>query len=428
MERLTLIQQVNSLMSTTDELLSDFTIAGWHSALLEEAKYSFAQIQKQFGITIQDNLTEQIEQELAYTEEYIRVQLETPMKALRRLMEDVHLSPLQRLQLLMELGKTHYLLGQWNQALDVFYQALDFSENISEQKAEILKYMGHIKSRQREYSSAASLYSDSMAIYNSLQNMSEVANIHINEGLNYFERNMYEQAENYYQLALKIATDQEDSQIIADCKHNLGILATVRGSFDDAIKYYKQCIETYENLQSTEQLASTYLNLALLQVDTEQLEEASKSYQRSLEYAQHVGNVELIGIIHLNRAELAIKQDDLTTAQMCCRHALKMFGRTGDENGIAETYKFLGCIYAREKKWQQAERVFQRSIQIFEECKNPLNVAEVRYEYGLMCIEQGRKEVAKWELNRALDSFSELQAISDVQKVKAALEEVALRS
>jgi tetratricopeptide (TPR) repeat protein len=134
--------------------------------------------------------------------------------------------------------------------------------------------------------------------------------------------------------------------------------------------------------------------------------------------------VELTGVIHLNSAELAIKQDDLTTAQTCCRHALKMFGRTGDENGIAETYKFLGCIYARRKKWQQAERVFQRSIQIFEECQNPLNAAEVRYEYGLMCIEQGRKEVAKWELNWALNIFSELQAISDVQKVKAALEKV----
>ena len=135
--------------------------------------------------------------------------------------------------------------------------------------------------------------------------------------------------------------------------------------------------------------------------------------------------MELIGVIHLNRAELAIKQDDLTTAQTCCSHALKIFGRTGDENGIAETYKFLGCIYARGKKWQQAERVFQRSIQIFEECQNLLNVAEVRYEYGLMCIEQGKKEIAKWELNRALDIFSELQANSDVQKVKAALEKVS---
>ena len=51
------IQQLDFLVATIDDLLDDSTVAGWHSALLNEAKNSFRRIQQQAATAVQENLT-----------------------------------------------------------------------------------------------------------------------------------------------------------------------------------------------------------------------------------------------------------------------------------------------------------------------------------------------------------------------------------
>ena len=257
-----------------------------------------------------------------------------------------------------------------------------------------------------------------------LRNKHEIANIYLSQGYNNFEQGLYEQAEDYSQLAFKLATDAEDSQVIANCNNILGVMSTVQGAFDDAIKYYTQSIETYESLQDLRGLSDTYHNLALLQVDMEKWQDAGESYQRALEYAQQVCNLELMGLIQLNRAELFMKLYDYAMAQACCRHALKVFGRLDSQTRIAEAYKFMGCIHSRQQKWEDAGRLFERSIQIHNSVKDPLSVGEAQYDYGLMYSSKGDKDNAKEQLTGALEIFEKLGASSDLQKVKAALEKL----
>jgi tetratricopeptide (TPR) repeat protein len=140
-----------------------------------------------------------------------------------------------------------------------------------------------------------------------------------------------------------------------------------------------------------------------------------------LEYAQQVNNLELMGLIHLNRAELALKLYDFAMAEACCKHALKVFGSLGSQTRIAEAYKFLACVLSRQQKWDDAQRLFERSIEVNDTVNNPLGIAESRYEYGLMYINKGAKENAKQQLTAALAIFEELAATVDAHKVKAEL-------
>ena len=204
----------------------------------------------------------------------------------------------------------------------------------------------------------------------------------------------------------------------------LGVMATIRGTFDDAIKYYTQSISASENLNDIRGLSTTYHNLAMLQVDMEQWQSAGESYQRALEYAQQVGNLELIGLIHLNRTELSMKLYDFTMAQASCRHALKVFGRLGSQTRIAEAYKFLGCILSRQEKWEHAGRFFEQSINIQDSANNLLGLGEARYEYGLMYQNKGDKDNAQEQLSKAMEIFEKLDAASDLEKAKAALEKL----
>ncbi|MBC8232712.1 tetratricopeptide repeat protein [bacterium] len=415
------IKQLDSLVATIDDLLADSTVAAWHSGVLQEAKSAFSQIQQKAITSLQENLVDQMIQQLADVEQEMRISLESPLSSLCRLVDTNNLALEVKSQLLIQVGKTYDILGQWNQALDIFHKSLDVCTDNTAHRAEILKYLGHIKSKQREYSSATKLYLDSLAIYTLLQNKHEIAKMYLYQGYNDFEQGNYRQAEDYYRLALKLATEEADNQVIADCRNNLGIMATVKGALDDAIAYYQQAASGYESLGDIPGLAAAYHNLAMLQVDKENWKDAGESYQRALEYARQTGNLELMGLIHLNRAELAIKLYDSAMAKACCDYAIAVFGELDSHTRVAEAYKFLGRVSSQQKKWDEAGGYFERSIKINDSVNNPLGAAEARYEYGVMYLSQGLKDNAKQQFTEALEIFDKLGASLDVQKVKAEL-------
>jgi len=420
----TQIKQLDELINTANEILNDSTTP-LYSPMLQGVRASIAQIQKQIGISTQENLVQSMSQEFEKHETQILAVLEVPLRSLHNLANDSSLSNQQKAKLLIQLGKMHDILAQWNVALDDFYQALDYCEHCSSEKAETLKLLGHIKSKQRDYSAAKSLYKDCISIYSDLQNHEQVANIHLCLGFNAFERCQYEQAQQQYHKALNEAESFGLLQLIARTNGLLAILAAVKGLFGEADEYHQKCLETYESLQDEVGLAQTYHNMAMLQVDIGEWAQAGASFQRSLEYAQKICDLELIGLIHLNRTELALKMSDYAVAEACCKQAAKTFAKIGSQTRLAEAYKFYGRIYRRKKDWDKSETFFKRSIQVSTECEKFLSAAEAQHEYGLMLIEKGDKEAAKSQLNNALDTFSQLSASNDVKKVKEDLDKLS---
>jgi len=420
----TQIKQLDELMQTANEILVDDT-AALYLPMLHGVRASIAQIQQQVGETARGSLVQDLTQEYEKHEKQILALLEMPLRCLHNLANNGSLSNQQKAKLLIQLGKTHDILAQWDVAMDNFYKALDYCEEESPEKAETLMFLGHIKSKQRDYSTAESLYKSSISIYKALQNHEEIARIHISLGFNAFERCQYEQAQEYYYKALKIASSQGLPRWIAKVNGVLAILATVKGEFKKAIEYHQGCLEIYEDLQDEMGLADTYHNMAMLQVDMLQWAQAGESYQRSLEYAQKLSDLELIGLIHLNRTELAIRMSDYAVAEARCKQAVKAFAKMGSQTHLAEAYKFYGRIYRRNKDWDKSETFFEKSIQIAAECEDLLNAAEAQHEYGLMLMEKDDKEAAKNQLKNALKTFEQLGASNDVQKVKDDLDKLS---
>ena len=184
-----------------------------------------------------------------------------PLKALRNLVDNGHLTEAQKSRLLIELGKTHNLLTQWDIALNQFYQALDYCQDSLPEKAEILKFIAHIRSKQHNYHEAKSHYRASMAIYSELRNLHQVAYMFICLGWNDFQLENYSGAEANYQKALEIIQGLSDAErLIGDVHMNMAILATIRGDFQTAIAYYEKGVQCYESIGDERGLAQVYYN------------------------------------------------------------------------------------------------------------------------------------------------------------------------
>ncbi len=421
-------QQLSQLLNIVNELTAD-SISQWHQTLAAEIRTAVVQIEQLTVAANQAALVQQMAQVFSQQEQEILKTLELPLKALQNLVESGHLTEIQKARLLIQLGKTHSLLTQWDIALDEFYRALDYcqvedsrnGEDLS-QKAEILKSIGHIESKKRDYYASKAHYRESLALYSQLKSPHHVAHIYICLGWNDFQTDNYSEAEANYQKSLEITADLAGAErLIGDAHMNLAILATVRGNFQTAISDYEKSIHYYEALGDERGVAQACYNMGMLYVDMKAWQQAGKAYQKSLEHAQKHSDLYLIGHIHLSRTELALQLMDVALAQASCMQAVKVLGRLGSQSQLAEAYKYAGQIQHRRRAFGKAEPLFQKSIQLAQACQSRLNQAEAHYEYGLMLLDKPDQNLAKTQLNDALDLFTTLGAEIDIQKAQTAL-------
>jgi tetratricopeptide (TPR) repeat protein len=343
-------------------------------------------------------------------DEYFRIALD----AVKDVM-GIETTPDQAALLLIKAGKACLLSGEWAQALESYQQALELCKS-DEIKAEVLKHIGHIRTKQGQWKGASEAYEASLKILNRLGNLHEAGINYNSIGYICFETGDMTGAKEYYDKALRIANECNDAQLTADAQSNLGILSNVMGQTDDALSYYSQCIPIYETMGDIHGLAQVYHNLAMTYVDREEWQLAGEHYQKSIELCIKVGDLDLLSIIYVNRAQLALHLHDPYVAKTYCNKAFGIFEKTLNYMGIAEAYKLYGIIYSRMQDWNSAGVSFQKGIQICETYENHLTKAEIYYELGSM-RQQEKKEVLV-HLQKAVEIYEFLGIEKEVSKIK----------
>lgn len=418
-------QQLDQLLSTVNEMTSN-SISDWHQTLADEVRTAVASIEQMTVAASQASLVQQMSQMFDRQEQAILQTLDLPLRTLQKLVDSGHLDESQKTKLLFQLGGIYEQLTQWDTALDQYYRSLDYCQADSLKKADVLKRIGRIKSKQRDYSASNSLYRDSLALYLELQNQHQASQLYVCMGWNDFQSDNYQLAEANYQRGLKLAESLDDAKyLIADVRMNMAILDTVRGQFHTALSHYEESVAAYELINDDRGLAQVHYNMGLLYVDIEAWQKAGESYQKSLELAQKQSNLYIMGHVYLSYTELALKLSDLELAQASCMHAIKIFGRLGSQPQLAEAYKYAGQIQHRRKAFEKSERFFQKSVELAEACDSRLNQAEAHYEYGLTFVAKSDRDNAQVQLNEALHIFTALGAQADVERTQAALAQVA---
>jgi len=417
-------QELNNLLDTVNEMTAD-SASQRHRTLAEEVRSSVSRIEQWAVAENQATFVQQLAQVFNQQEKDLLDTLERPLRKLRELVDSGHLTDCQKARLLLQLGKTHDVLAEWDEALDMFYRAQDYCSDDVLEKAEILKYIGHVNAKQMNAGVAQSYYRESIVVYEAQGKRDEVAHLHLCLGFNAFESGDYHTALENYQKALDIATQLEGAeQLLGDANLALGILATVKGDTEQAQLHYERSICAYGTIGDERGLSQAYYNLGLLLVDVHKWPEAGEAYRKSLEYAKKYSDLYLIGLIHLSNTELALQLHDTAIAQASCMQAVRVFGRLGCRAQLAEAYKYSGQIQRRQRAWDRAERLFQKSIAFAAECQAPLNQAEAHHEYGLLLMDKQDVHGARAQFDAALNLFTRLEAGIDAEKTRAKLSQL----
>ncbi len=174
--------------------------------------------------------------------------------------------------------------------------------------------------------------------------------------------------------------------------------------------------------------AHVYTNLAMAYVDAEEWEAAGACYAEATALAEQSGNLLTLSGIYINRAEFLLNITSIDAAQLYCDKALEVFQRSNDILGIAEAYKFYGCIHRHRGEWEAATDAFTQSIQRYQSCRNPQGEAEGCYEFGLMYQACQDSPQARYFLQRARSLYEQLEATDEIKRVEAALTGISVQT
>jgi CHAT domain-containing protein/predicted negative regulator of RcsB-dependent stress response len=152
-------------------------------------------------------------------------------------------------RMLLTLGNTYYLLGNYSEALNQLQQALTSPDLNSLDIAQCHEYLGKVYSARNEYDVALPHLQFALAAHIRIGNPNEEAQVRAMIGHIYQQQGQLERAQTYYKQALETFIKLSDRINQAAVYYALGQSELKAGKYDDAEGYLRQSIEVTENIR-----------------------------------------------------------------------------------------------------------------------------------------------------------------------------------
>ncbi len=209
--------------------------------------------------------------------------------------------------LLLNLGWMHDGLGEREQALGCYREALALKQKHGEQRG------------------SATALSNISSSYEAVGN--------------------YEEALDYAQQALAVWREVGDREGEATALNNLGGIQEALGPNEEALDAYFEALEIWQALNNREGEATTHINLASSFSDLGDDQQASRHLEQGMTLFEAMGHLSGQATVHNNRAELCYKNEEYQQALALFERALTIRREIGERSEAARTYSNIASIY-----------------------------------------------------------------------------------
>lgn len=369
------------------------------------------------------------------------------------------LSPIKEANILTVLGRTLFLLEEYEKSANVFEKALlIFRENgniLAQAEClgnigEGLKFSGDKENALKYYLESLALYRQGKdqkreiitnnnigSIYDLLGNKREARQYYLealrlaeplehpdlaaicgNLGLIYEDLEEHQKALNYHQQSLAIYEKAGSVLNVGIVLSNIGATYDNLGDYPRALNYYDQAIQKFEATNAIISKAKTLINKGVIYSKTRQFSNAKTCYEEALNVFKNKGNVRGIASVLTKLASLKSPDYSYEQKLSLLAEALKLRKDTLDLYGEAYTHLLIGNVLAEKKEYSEAEISYQNSLKINRRIGDQRGEIATLYELAKLHKSLGNLDIAKQEIEKAIDMV-ELSRISvDVQSLR----------
>lgn len=294
---------------------------------------------------------------------------------------------------IISIATTFFQLDELSECLKLIQKGERLCNKIdSELKTEkeaALKYLkGKVYRRTGEFDLAIELFENSVAVYQELGNLHEVAK-HFNVmGIIYNVKGDTNQAKNLIMSSLRIFEKIGDKSAVAKSLTNLGLIHWKKGELDEALNNFYSSLTINKDLGNKLIAAAALLNIGLIYWNRGELDIAINFYENSFALFEVLNNRSRMGYCLNNIGIVNQFKGELKDALECYQKSLEIHEELGEKQRIAGCLNNIGEIHNLEGRFDLAAEYFKQSLILWEETGNKIDKCETLFNLVLVAIDR----------------------------------------
>ncbi|MBD2200345.1 MULTISPECIES: CHAT domain-containing protein [Calothrix] len=327
---------------------------------------------------------------------------------------------------LTNIGYVYLRQGKYSQALEFLQQSLAIRKQARDTQNEWipLSYIGEVYTNLGQYPQAVEAYQSTLTILKQLQAANPKDSSYptsqrillADTGAVYFRMGQYQKALELYQQSLAIYNANSDRAGSAETLNNIGVVYINLGNYTQALDAYQQALTPIQDFCYQQKSTCFYGTEAAILNNLAGAYFSLGQYQKSLELAEKSANIykkfrtgEYKGT---NKQDIkllydALGQNPQALQQVSSRANVgDAFGKDSFQfQGEALNLNNIGQIYFSQGKNEQALRLYQQALAIYQENKYPQGIAVTLNNIGRVYASTGKYNQAIESNQQALTNY-----------------------
>ena len=297
-------------------------------------------------------------------------------------------------------GEAKFNLNDFYKAKKHLNDAYEFYGKTNQKKllSEVLFFLGRTHYSLSEYPDALGCYLRASDLFTELDNDSSLASTYQNIGLIYHDMSYFDKAEEYYLKALKINKTIQNKVDIAGLYQNLGSIKLRKGDIPAARVNYEKSLKIYQELDDQEGIGITYSNLGLIEFENKRYPKAKQYYIKALNTFKKINyNRGMIFALY-NLGETYMHLDEFTESENSFKRSLRLSKKNNYSEGVVMNLQILSELYERNFAYEEALEYYKKYTETKDSLiskENEQKIAELESIHALESKEQEMSELIK---------------------------------
>lgn len=283
-----------------------------------------------------------------------------------------------RAAVMRKLGSVLELVGQWDEASDLYVQGLQLAQKHTNQQeeawceaaqAELLRKRGRFE-EATEHLEAARL------TFEKLEDESGMAQAYHSAGTLAAQQGQYEQARELYEQSLALRRELNQPAFIAALLSNLAIIARFQGDLAQSRRLNEEALEIRRQLGDRRTIANSLNNLGNAVRNLGDLAQARDHLEEALLLQREVGDRWAIANSLNNLGNVVRDQSDFETARQFYVESLTINHEFGDRRAIAYVLEDMAALAAAQDEASRALQLVGAAQTLRKEIGTPLSAVE----------------------------------------------------
>ncbi|MCD4669790.1 MAG: tetratricopeptide repeat protein [Actinomycetia bacterium] len=267
------------------------------------------------------------------------------------------------------LGLIYSCVGQYEEALTYYEQALGFVHEIGDRAGEgpIFNSLGLLYASLGQYEEALIYYEQALGIQREVDDRAGEGGTLHNLGAVYRNLGQYEEALTYYEQALGIVQEIGNLKGEGATLNSIGVVYHDLGQYAEALRYSEQALRIRQEIGDRAGEGATLNSFGGVCNNLGQYAKAIEYYEQSLGIRREVGDRAGEGVALSNIGSVYHALGQYAEALRYYEQALGIQREIGDRAGESATLNNIGGVYQELEQYEEALRYCEQALGVWQE-------------------------------------------------------------